>query len=106
MDVPYDIAGVFGAPVLQRYRPSQSGASDRASGAPVSTRPRTAATMDSSTKPVKKNPRKGAFCLSQLFFGWLLPLFYRGSRRGLGKDDLTKCLKADRSEDLGDELEE
>ncbi|EAA08388.5 AGAP003221-PA [Anopheles gambiae str. PEST] len=62
--------------------------------------------MDSSTKPVKKNPRKGAFCLSQLFFGWLLPLFYRGSRRGLGKDDLTKCLKADRSEDLGDELEE
>ncbi|XP_053671125.1 ATP-binding cassette sub-family C member 4-like [Anopheles nili] len=62
--------------------------------------------MDSSSKPVKKNPRKGAFCLSQLFFGWLLPLFYRGSRRGLGKDDLTKCLKADRSEDLGDELEE
>uniref|UniRef100_A0A182JZF0 Uncharacterized protein n=1 Tax=Anopheles christyi TaxID=43041 RepID=A0A182JZF0_9DIPT len=62
--------------------------------------------MDSSPKPVKKNPRKGAFCLSQLFFGWLLPLFYRGSRRGLGKDDLTKCLKADRSEDLGDVLEE
>uniref|UniRef100_A0A182YM29 Uncharacterized protein n=1 Tax=Anopheles stephensi TaxID=30069 RepID=A0A182YM29_ANOST len=62
--------------------------------------------MDSSTKPVKKNPRKGAFCLSQLFFGWLLPLFYRGSRRGLGKDDLTKCLRADRSEDLGEELEE
>uniref|UniRef100_A0A2C9GW86 Uncharacterized protein n=1 Tax=Anopheles farauti TaxID=69004 RepID=A0A2C9GW86_9DIPT len=62
--------------------------------------------MDSSSKPVKKNPRKGAFCLSQLLFGWILPLFYRGSRRGLGKDDLTKCLKADRSEDLGDELEE
>ncbi|XP_050071787.1 ATP-binding cassette sub-family C member 4 [Anopheles maculipalpis] len=62
--------------------------------------------MDSSTKPVKKNPRKGAFALSQLFFGWLLPLFYRGSRRGLGKDDLTKCLRADRSEDLGEELEE
>ncbi|KFB53213.1 AGAP003221-PA-like protein [Anopheles sinensis] len=62
--------------------------------------------MDSSRKPVKRNPRKGAFCLSQLLFGWLLPLFYRGSRRGLGKDDLTKCLKADRSEQLGDRLEE
>uniref|UniRef100_A0A182J5C3 Uncharacterized protein n=1 Tax=Anopheles atroparvus TaxID=41427 RepID=A0A182J5C3_ANOAO len=62
--------------------------------------------MDSSRKPVKRNPRKGAFCLSQLLFGWLLPLFYRGSRRGLGKDDLTKCLKADRSEQLGDRLDE
>uniref|UniRef100_A0A2M4AEM2 Putative abc transporter c family member n=1 Tax=Anopheles triannulatus TaxID=58253 RepID=A0A2M4AEM2_9DIPT len=62
--------------------------------------------MDSSRKPVKKNPRKGAFCLSQLFFGWILPLFWRGSRMGLGKDDLTKCLKQDRSEQLGDQLEE
>uniref|UniRef100_A0A182PE47 Uncharacterized protein n=1 Tax=Anopheles epiroticus TaxID=199890 RepID=A0A182PE47_9DIPT len=62
--------------------------------------------MDSSRKPVKNNPRKGALGLSQLVFGWLLPLFCYGTRHGLNKDDLTKCLKEDRSEDLGDELEE
>ncbi|XP_055638062.1 ATP-binding cassette sub-family C member 4-like [Toxorhynchites rutilus septentrionalis] len=62
--------------------------------------------MDSSRKPEKKNPRKGAFCLSQLIFAWLLPLFYKGSRYGLSKDDLTKCLKKDKSEELGDKLEE
>ncbi|XP_055606093.1 ATP-binding cassette sub-family C member 4-like [Uranotaenia lowii] len=62
--------------------------------------------MDNSSKPEKKNPRKGAFCLSQLLFGWLLPLFGRGCLHGLNKDDLTKCLKQDKSEDLGDRLEE
>ncbi|XP_058447071.1 ATP-binding cassette sub-family C member 4 isoform X2 [Malaya genurostris] len=62
--------------------------------------------MDNSRKPEKKNPRKGAFCVSQLLFTWLLPLFYRGCQRGLNKDDLTKCLKEDKSEDLGDLLEE
>lgn len=62
--------------------------------------------MDSSRKPEKKNPRKGAFFLSQLLYGWLLPLFFKGCRRGLSKDDLTKCLKEDKSEDLGDRLEE
>lgn len=61
--------------------------------------------MDSSRKPEKKNPRKGAFFLSQLLYGWLLPLFFKGCRHGLNKDDLTKCLKADKSEDLGDRLE-
>ncbi|XP_053697137.1 ATP-binding cassette subfamily C member 4 [Sabethes cyaneus] len=62
--------------------------------------------MDSSRKPEKKNPRKGAFCASQLLFCWLLPLFYKGCRWGLNKDDLTKCLKKDKSEDLGDHLEQ
>ncbi|XP_001843089.2 probable multidrug resistance-associated protein lethal(2)03659 [Culex quinquefasciatus] len=62
--------------------------------------------MDHSRKPDKKNPRKGAFVLSQLLFGWLLPVFFKGCRRGLDKDDLTKCLKKDKSEDLGDRLEQ
>lgn len=35
--------------------------------------------MDYSQKPVKKNPRKGANLLSQLFFLWLLPLMFRVS---------------------------
>lgn len=61
--------------------------------------------MDSSQKPQKENPRKHANILSQLIFGWSMPLLYKGSRQGLTTDDLTKCLPEDCSEELGDELE-
>lgn len=61
--------------------------------------------MDSSRKPERPNPRKGANPLSQLFFLWTLPLFWKGSRKGLNTDDLTQCLKKDESELLGDELQ-
>jgi len=62
--------------------------------------------MDSSAKPKRKNPRQDANIISQLIFAWAIPLLYRGSRRGLNTDDLTECLKNDRSEQLGDRLEE
>ncbi|XP_016960247.1 ATP-binding cassette sub-family C member 4 [Drosophila biarmipes] len=62
--------------------------------------------MDSSAKPKRKNPRQGANIISQLIFAWAIPLLYRGSRRGLNTDDLTECLKNDRSEQLGDRLED
>ncbi|KAH8336344.1 hypothetical protein KR059_002930 [Drosophila kikkawai] len=62
--------------------------------------------MDSSAKPTRKNPRQKANIISQLIFAWVIPLLYRGSRRGLNTDDLTKCLKEDQSEQLGDRLEE
>ncbi|XP_055848459.1 ATP-binding cassette sub-family C member 4 [Episyrphus balteatus] len=62
--------------------------------------------MDSSKKPSKPNPRKHANFLSQLLFVWAIPTLYKGSRKGLGQDDLTKCLKIDRSEVLGDKLED
>lgn len=62
--------------------------------------------MDSSKKPTCTNPRKHANILSQLLFVWAIPILYKGSRKGLGQDDLTKCLKIDRSEDLGDKLED
>ncbi|XP_055303160.1 ATP-binding cassette sub-family C member 4-like [Sitodiplosis mosellana] len=61
--------------------------------------------MDSSRKPEKSNPRKGANPLSQLFFLWVIPLFWKGTRKGLNTDDLTQCLEKDESESLGDELE-
>lgn len=61
--------------------------------------------MDFSRKPERKNPRSGANPLSVLFFLWMAPVFWRGSRKGLNTDDLTKCLKKDDSEVLGDELE-
>uniref|UniRef100_A0A1B0BDP4 Uncharacterized protein n=1 Tax=Glossina palpalis gambiensis TaxID=67801 RepID=A0A1B0BDP4_9MUSC len=61
--------------------------------------------MDSSEKPKKENPRQFAHILSQLTFGWSIPLLYRGSRQGLTADDLTKCLPEDLSQDLGDKLE-
>lgn len=62
--------------------------------------------MDSSRKPEKSNPRNNANILSQLTFIWSIPLMYKGSKSGLHTDDLTKCLNQDRSEDLGDRLEE
>lgn len=61
--------------------------------------------MDSSQKPQKENPSRYASILSQLIFGWSMPLLYRGSRQGLNTDDLTKCLPEDCSEELGDKLE-
>ena len=62
--------------------------------------------MDYSKKPENRNPRKDATSLSQLLFFWVVPLLYKGSRSGLtAENDLTKCLKKDRSENLADRLE-
>lgn len=61
--------------------------------------------MDSGRKPERKNPRKGANPISQLFFLWIVPLFWKGTRKGLNTDDLTACLQKDESETLGDCLE-
>ncbi|XP_004519652.1 multidrug resistance-associated protein 4 [Ceratitis capitata] len=62
--------------------------------------------MDSTRKPEKINPRRHANILSQLLFVWAIPLLFKGSKRGLNTDDLTKCMPKDCSEDLGDSLEE
>lgn len=61
--------------------------------------------MDNSRKPQTENPRKDANIFSQLVFAWMVPILYRGSRKGLTTDDLTKSLDADNSEELGDILE-
>lgn len=61
--------------------------------------------MDSSKKPERENPRKGANPISQLFILWIAPLFWNGMKNGLTTDDLTKCLPIDKSDRLGDDLE-
>lgn len=61
--------------------------------------------MDFSKKPERENPRKKANPISQLFFVWIIPLLWRGMKNGLTTKDLTKCLKKDRSDTLGDDLE-
>jgi ATP-binding cassette, subfamily C (CFTR/MRP), member 4 len=61
--------------------------------------------MDSSKKPEQPNPRQNANPLSQLLFGWIIPLLFKGTRKGLHTDDLTKNLEKDNSELLGDKLE-
>lgn len=61
--------------------------------------------MDYSQKPKRKNPRKSANIISQLLFVWVIPIFWKGLRKGLNQTDLTNCLKKDESEMLGDQLE-
>lgn len=61
--------------------------------------------MDFGKKPKHENPRKGANPISQLFFLWITPLLWKGMKNGLKSDDLCKCLKNDKSEVLGDDLE-
>lgn len=61
--------------------------------------------MDTGRKPERENPRKGANPISQLFFFWIIPLFWNGTRNGLSTDDLTKCLRKDKSDSLGNDLE-
>lgn len=61
--------------------------------------------MDSGKKPENRNPRKGANPVSQLFFAWIVPLFWHGTRNGLNTEDLTKCLRKDKSDTLGNILE-
>lgn len=62
--------------------------------------------MESEKKPDKENPRRNANIFSQFFILWLAPLFWRGVKFGLCTDDLTKCLDKDKSDALGDELEQ
>lgn len=61
--------------------------------------------MDFSKKPKRQNPRKRANLMSQLFFVWIVPLLWNGMKNGLTTKDLTKCLRKDRSDTLGDDLE-
>lgn len=61
--------------------------------------------MDHTSKPMLPNPQRGAWFGSRLFFIWILPILWNGSRNGLSSKNLTKCLAVDKSADLGDRLE-
>lgn len=61
--------------------------------------------MDNTKKPENKNPRQNVYPISQLIFYWVFPILWKGTKKGLNTNDLTICLKKDRSEGLGDTLE-
>ncbi|KAM7349634.1 ATP-binding cassette sub-family C member 4-like isoform 2-T2 [Cochliomyia hominivorax] len=60
--------------------------------------------MYDDISPNKVNPRQNANIISQLLFAWIVPLLYKGSKKGLTEDDLPKCLPDDESKALGDKL--
>ncbi|KAF7268017.1 hypothetical protein GWI33_018818 [Rhynchophorus ferrugineus] len=66
--------------------------------------------MDDSESNEFKNksqhPREKANFLSNLFFCWGLPIFYKGWVKDFGEDDLYKPLGEHESHKLGDKLEE
>ncbi|XP_046597102.1 ATP-binding cassette sub-family C member 4 isoform X2 [Neodiprion lecontei] len=61
--------------------------------------------MDEKKKRGRRNPKETANFLSWLCFGWTLPIFSKGVKRGLQISDLYDPLKANRSVALGDRLE-
>ncbi|KAJ8918370.1 hypothetical protein NQ315_008064 [Exocentrus adspersus] len=61
--------------------------------------------MDTGFTLKHENPKSRANCLSKLFFTWMLPLFYKGTQRGLEVIDLYKTLNCDMSAHVGDKLE-
>lgn len=62
--------------------------------------------METNQPMLSTNPRESANFLSVLFFYWTLPLFRKGYSKILELDDLFQPLNADKSEILGDRLEE
>lgn len=61
--------------------------------------------MDNSKKPEKPHPFENTNIINRIFLTWLIPILYKGSKSGLTTDDLTKSLKNDDSQMLGDKLE-
>ncbi|XP_046746888.1 ATP-binding cassette sub-family C member 4-like [Diprion similis] len=61
--------------------------------------------MDRREKKSLRNPKETSNILSRLFFGWMVPIFWKGTKRDLEVTDLYDPLKSDESESLGDRLE-
>ncbi|XP_046428414.1 ATP-binding cassette sub-family C member 4-like [Neodiprion fabricii] len=61
--------------------------------------------MDRREKTSRKNPKETSNILTRLFFGWMVPIFWKGTKRDLEVTDLYDPLKSDESESLGDRLE-
>ncbi|XP_066250934.1 probable multidrug resistance-associated protein lethal(2)03659 [Euwallacea similis] len=57
-------------------------------------------------KNKREHPRSRANWLSNLFFCWGLPIFYKGWTKDFNEEDLYKPLKEHESHRLGDKLEE
>lgn len=52
------------------------------------------------------NPCEKANLLAKIFFTWVLPIFQRGYKNAIKIDDIYEPLSCDRSESLGNRLEE
>lgn len=49
-------------------------------------------------------PAENASFLSYIMFGWVIPIFYKGSKKELGPEDLYQPLKTHKSSNLGNRL--
>lgn len=62
--------------------------------------------MQSSQRTLPENPRESSTFLSNLTFAWTVPLFKRGYSKVLELSDIFRTLNCDRSNLLGDKLEQ
>ncbi|XP_052125660.1 ATP-binding cassette sub-family C member 4-like [Frankliniella occidentalis] len=62
--------------------------------------------MDKFQHKLLKNPRVGANIISLSIFAWVWPTFWKGSRKQLDVEDMYEPLREDKSERLGNKLEE
>lgn len=62
--------------------------------------------MDASRRKLLDNPRERAGLLSVLLFYWTIPLFKKGYGKVLQLEDIFKPLNVDRSDSLGNRLDE
>lgn len=62
--------------------------------------------MESTQLKLPQNPYEKANILSRWFFMWTLPFFKKGYTKILSLDDMYQPLTCDRSESLGNRLEE
>ncbi|XP_046622340.1 ATP-binding cassette subfamily C member 4-like [Neodiprion virginianus] len=53
----------------------------------------------------RRNPQESSNIISLLFFGWMIPIFWKGAKRDLQVTDLYDPLKYDESGSLGDRLQ-
>ncbi|XP_066141645.1 ATP-binding cassette sub-family C member 4-like [Euwallacea fornicatus] len=60
--------------------------------------------MEAPFKLKLENPAKKANCFSKIFFVWVIPLFYTGTKRLLTLTDLYKPLDRDKSKYLAEKL--
>lgn len=62
--------------------------------------------MDAGKQELQENPLEGAGLLSIWLFAWTIPLFKKGYRKVLELEDMFRPLSVDRSNLLGDRLDE
>lgn len=62
--------------------------------------------MESNRIRLQPNPSENANCLSKMFFTWIFPFYKMRHKNAINMGDVYEPLKCDRSELLGNRLEE